>query len=167
MLDSGRSVSQARPFRAAILALALALGPAAAGAAQDYGLTTQRVVVDPLSGIALFGYDPVAYFVDGKPVPGSPDHEWRWSGATWRFASAANKAEFQRAPESFAPAYGGYDADAVLRRSPVAADPSVFAVRDERLFLFRSPEARDAFFATGGPAAADQIWPGLLAELSP
>lgn len=159
-------MTQARPFRASILALALfcALAPAKA---DDIGVTTQRIVVDPLSGLALYGYDPVAYFIDKTAAAGRPSFEWRWAGATWRFASEANRAEFMRNPEAFAPAYGGYDGEGVLRRTPIAADPTIFVLRDDRVFLFRSPEAKQLFFSSGGIEAADKLWPGMLKELIP
>lgn len=160
-------MTQARPFRASILALAVMLAFAPARA-DDLTVTTQRIVVDPLSGIALFGYDPVAYFIDKAAVAGRPAYEWRWAGATWRFASEANRAEFMSAPEAFTPAYGGYDGESVLRKTPIAADPTLFVVREDRIFLFRSPEAQSAFFAGGGgAAAADKLWPAVLKDLIP
>ncbi|WP_406854596.1 YHS domain-containing (seleno)protein [Alsobacter sp. KACC 23698] len=160
-------MTQTRPFRAAILVLALAVGWAAPARAAEYRLTTQRVLADPLSGIALYGYDPVAYFVDGAARPGAQAFELDWGGATWRFASQANREEFLRSPETFAPAYGGYDADSVARGFAVASDPTVYKVEDDRLFLFRSEEARVRFAQEGGAAAADKAWPQVLKEIGP
>jgi YHS domain-containing protein len=160
-------MTQTRPFRAAILALALAFCGAAPGRALEFGLTNQRVLTDTLSGMALYGYDPVAYFVDGAPKPGKPDFELNWGGSTWRFASEANRDEFRRSPETFLPAYGGYDADSVIRGVAVAADPTVFLVQGDRLFLFRSEEARSRFAQEGGPPAADASWPRTMKEIGP
>lgn len=129
---------------------------------------SERVATDPVSGIALFGYDPVGYFLERRPVPGRPDFEWRWHNAVWRFASEANREEFRRAPEVFAPAYGGYDADAVGRGAAAMPDPTVFLVEEGRLFLFRSEEARDRFTQAEDAAdAADDAWPALAASLRP
>lgn len=167
-----RRAPEARPRRAAAriwlaLGLAVLLAPgwmtAPAGAAE----ITERVAVDQTSGIAIFGYDPVGYFLDQKPVSGRSGLEWTWHNAVWRFASLANRDEFMRAPESFAPAYGGYDADAVTRGAASFPDPTVFAVVDERLFLFRSEEAMERFLATDGVEAADRAWPALAAGLRP
>lgn len=129
---------------------------------------SERVATDPVSGIAIFGYDPLGYFLEGRPVSGRPDFEWSWHNAVWRFASEANREEFRRAPEVFAPAYGGYDADAVGRGVAAMPDPTVFLVQEGRLFLFRSVEARDRFVeAEDGAGAADEAWPALAASLRP
>lgn len=128
---------------------------------------TERVVVDPTSGIAIFGYDPVGYFLEGRPVPGRQEHEWVWHNAVWRFASGANMEEFKRTPDSFAPAYGGYDADAVARGVASFPDPTCFAIVDDRLFLFRSEEAKQRVLRDGDIPVADRAWPGLSASLRP
>ena len=67
-----------------------------------------------LGGVAIDGYDPVAYFTDGRPVEGSKEFDDDWNGATWRFASAAHRDLFAAAPEKYAPQYGGYCAWAVV-----------------------------------------------------
>jgi hypothetical protein len=129
---------------------------------------TERVAVDPISGIAIFGYDPIGYFLEGRPVAGRATFEFRWHNAVWRFASQANLDEFRRAPEVFAPAYGGYDADAVSRGAAAMPDPTVFLLQDDRLFLFRSLEARERFVEDENAILlADDAWPKLAATLRP
>jgi hypothetical protein len=59
-------------------------------------------------GVAIKGYDPVAYFTDGKPVEGSKAFEHVWMGARWHFSSPAHRDLFIGDPEKFAPEYGGY-----------------------------------------------------------
>jgi YHS domain-containing protein len=59
-------------------------------------------------GIAIKGYDPVAYFTVAKPVKGSEEFEYRWQGAKWRFSRAENLELFKAEPEKYAPQYGGY-----------------------------------------------------------
>jgi YHS domain-containing protein len=59
-------------------------------------------------GVAIKGYDPVAYFTVGKPTKGKPEFEYEWMGAKWRFASVKNLELFKSAPEKYAPQYGGY-----------------------------------------------------------
>jgi len=59
-------------------------------------------------GVAIKGYDPVAYFTDGGPVKGSPDLQYEWHGAKWRFASREHLQLFRENPEKYAPQYGGY-----------------------------------------------------------
>jgi YHS domain-containing protein len=129
---------------------------------------SERVAIDPVSGIAIFGYDPIGYFLEGRPVPGRAAFELNWHNAVWRFASKANLEEFQRAPEVFAPAYGGYDAEGVSRGVAALPDPTVFLMQDDRLFLFRSEEARERFTEDEGTLlAADDAWPKLAATLRP
>ena len=67
---------------------------------------------DPINanwkGLAIKGYDPVAYFTMGKPVKGEKDFEIDWKGAKWRFSSAEHLNLFRVEPEKYAPRYGGY-----------------------------------------------------------
>lgn len=59
-------------------------------------------------GLAIKGYDPVAYFTQGKPVKGTEEFAHQWMGAEWRFASAKHLDLFKSNPEEYAPQYGGY-----------------------------------------------------------
>lgn len=67
----------------------------------------QPVNVDS-QGVAIKGYDTVAYFTLAEPVKGSREFEHRWNGARWRFANAEHLNFFKNAPEKYAPRYGGY-----------------------------------------------------------
>jgi len=86
------------------LSVVLSLGSFAAQAA-----TTQRVVTDRNSGLAIYGVDPVEYFTDKKPVVGRPEFEFRFAGAIWRFLNEGNRAAFIADPKVYMPQYGGYD----------------------------------------------------------
>lgn len=143
-------------------ALGLAMASLPSGVSALPGLT-ERFVSDPASGVALFGYDPVAYFTEGKPVRGRRDVEAEWNGAAWRFSSEANRAVFLSAPEVYAPRFGGYDPSAVADGLAVAGHPLLFRVKGERLYLFRTRAERDAF---GDPRPADMVWPKVAAELT-
>jgi YHS domain-containing protein len=59
-------------------------------------------------GLALKGYDPVAYFTLGKPVKGKKAFQFKWQGANWRFSSQDHLDQFKSEPEKYAPQYGGY-----------------------------------------------------------
>jgi YHS domain-containing protein len=59
-------------------------------------------------GVAIKGYDPVAYFTLSKPVKGSAEFQYEWMGAKWRFSSAQHRDLFKSNPEKYAPQYGGY-----------------------------------------------------------
>ena len=84
---------------------------------------------------AIRGYDPVAYFTQGKPVKGSREYTHQWNGATWRFASAQNRERFAAAPAKYAPQYGGYCAYGVASGYAVKIEPDAWSVVDGKLYL--------------------------------
>lgn len=86
-------------------------------------------------GLAVKGYDPVAYFTDGKPVEGSPAHEYVWEGATYRFASAEHLEMFKADPTKYAPQFGGYCAYAISRGDIADISPTSWAVEGGKLYL--------------------------------
>ena len=79
-------------------------------------------------GAAIQGYDPVAYFTEGKPVKGEGQHAYQWKGATWRFSSAANLERFAATPEKYAPQYGGYCAYGVASGYAVKTEPDAWSI---------------------------------------
>lgn len=116
--------------------------------------------------VAIKGYDPVAYLVEGKAVKGSSDHEVEWQEATWRFSSMANKQAFEKEPERFAPQYGGYCAYAVANNSLAGIDPEQFTIVNDKLYLNYNAKIqkqwlddRDAFIER-----ADGNWPAVVAD---
>ena len=114
---------------------------------------------DPEAGLALHGYDPVAYRLEKRAIAGSPAYETAYNGAVWRFVSAANRAAFRDAPEIYEPAFAGFDASAVADGRAVDADPRQFAIIGSRLFLFRTPENRRSFVEDlGRLTMADTQW---------
>ena len=123
------------------------------------------LAVAPVNGkLAVKGYDVVAYFDDGKPVEGSAAHEVQWNGATWRFASAATKAKFVAAPETYAPQYGGYCAWAVSRNYTADADPHAWKIVDGKLYLNYNAKVQSGWSedVPGNITKADAHWPKLL-----
>ena len=146
--------------RGGVIALAVALAPSASFATP--GLS-EHYVSDPSSGIALYGYDPVAYFTEGRPVPGRRDIEAEWGGAAWRFSSEANRAAFLSSPQTYAPRFGGYDPSAVAVGVAAAGHPLLFVVSGERLYLFRTEADRRSF---DGDRRAEANWPRIAAELA-
>lgn len=115
-------------------------------------------------GKAIKGYDPVAYFTEGKPVEGSSDFTAEFDGATWYFASAQNRDAFVADPDKYAPQYGGYCAYAVANGSTAKIDPEAWSVVDGKLYLNYSLSVRDRWTARQAEyiAAADRNWPGVL-----
>ncbi len=108
---------------------------------------------DPATGLAIAGYDPVSYFADGRARRGREAYEFTWSDAVWRFVNEGNMEAFRRNPEVYAPQFGGHGAYAMSKRRANEADPEVWVVYRERLYLFFSETARDAW----QPAAEDHI----------
>jgi len=131
--------------------------------------TSERFVNDPRSGVALYGYDPVAYFIDKTARAGANEYEFRFAGLTWRFRSAANLAAFSRQPDNFVPAFGGYDPLAVGEGIPLEGNPAFFAVSDGKLFLFAREESRAAFLANPDNLfdSAMAAWPAVQRKLVP
>lgn len=128
------------------------------------GETMQR---DNRTGLALSGFDPVAYFLSDAAVPGLPDYELAHDGAVWRFASAANRDAFREAPQVYTPRFGGFDASGVADGRAVDADPRRFAVIGSRLYFFRSDENRRRFLAEAAlQAKAQQRWPAIATSIA-
>jgi hypothetical protein len=82
-----------------LLALLVLGGPAAAGNAVNTGL---------FGGVAIMGYDTVAYFTEGRPMKGSEEFAYQWLGTPWHFANAKHRDMFAAEPTRYAPQYGGY-----------------------------------------------------------
>jgi hypothetical protein len=141
------TLSGARPMaglsrRDAMSALALLFaGPALAA-------TGRHAAAEEVS-LAIKGYDPVAYFTDGKPVRGLPEFEYQWDDYRWRFASAAHRDMFKADPVHYAPQFGNYCAMALAKGKIVVANPENWLISDGKLYVFGDP-------APKGPALFQQ-----------
>jgi YHS domain-containing protein len=109
--------------------------------------TTERIVVNRYSGLAIGGFDPVAYFTDSMAIQGLPEYEAREGGAVWRFRNEGNRASFVAHPEIYGPQFGGYDPVDLGRGVTLAGNPRFWVVVGQRLYLFGREENRDAFAA--------------------
>ena len=129
---------------------------------------TAALAVDPINktraGVAIRGYDPVAYFTDSGPAEGSSDHAQEWNGATWRFSSEKNRALFAADPEKYAPRYGGYCAWAVSQNDTAGIDPNAWKIVDGKLYLNYSVKIQEKWSKDipGNIASGDRNWPGLV-----
>jgi YHS domain-containing protein len=130
--------------------------------------TTERVVVDRNTGLAIDGFDPVAYFTDRTPLQGHAEFEASESGAIWRFRNADNRKFFLARPDVYAPQFGGYDPVGVARGVPLQGSALVWLVSGQRLYLFDRDENRAAFAANPERYLneARLRWPALLATLA-
>lgn len=97
------------------------------------------------SGIAIKGYDPVAYFVESEPLKGSEEFSTDWKGVEWQFASPENRDLFLSNPEKYAPQFGGYCAFAVTTGFTATIDPNAYLVNDGKLYLFNGEDLRINF----------------------
>jgi hypothetical protein len=133
------------------------------------GAATEYLVVDRNSGLAISGFDPVAYFTNGEATLGKGEFEYSWQGAVWRFRNEGNRAAFMADPDVYKPRFGGYDPVAVGRGVGVPGNPQVWLVSDERVYLFYTPAARAAFARNPDVAiaTADEHWPSVQLTLSP
>jgi YHS domain-containing protein len=119
-----------------------------------------------LTGTAIEGYDAVAYFLDGKPVEGSREHQVEWNGATWRFASAAHRELFAKEPRKYAPQYGGFCAFGVSRGYAVGIDPAAWKIVGGKLYLNYNKDVQAEWVKDipGHIRKADANWPKIVAE---
>jgi YHS domain-containing protein len=106
---------------------------------------TSLVVTDPLTGVAIDGYDPVSYFVEREPQMGRPDYEYVWQGVPWYFASAANRDVFMRNPTVYAPQYGGHCLMSLSRGYLSDGRPLLYLIEGLKLYFFYSTANREAF----------------------
>ena len=143
----------------ALLGLVLSCGILAPLA--SLAATADPAVLNSHTGLAISGFDPVAYFTDGKPKFGRPDLELSLDGAVWRFRNAGNRAAFSDHPEVYSPRFGGYDPVAVARGASVPGHPLFWVVVGGRLYLFYDAKARAAFVAEPGRIieSAERKWP--------
>ncbi|WP_029058958.1 YHS domain-containing (seleno)protein [Stappia stellulata] len=144
-------------------ATAAGFGAARAGWFGFGDTDTGPVFTGIVDGVAVGGYDPVAYFTQGKPVEGSRDFTATHRGAEWRFASAANREAFLAEPEKYAPAYGGYCSWAIAQGKLAKGDPQNWDIVEGRLYLNYNDDIQARWKADvpGFIATANGNWPDL------
>ncbi|MEX0301613.1 MAG: YHS domain-containing (seleno)protein [Leisingera sp.] len=115
-------------------------------------------------GVAIGGYDPVAFFVDGVAEEGRRTYAVMWKGVVWRFASAGNQARFEANPRAYAPAFGGYCAYAMSQGLMHDGNPQIWAIVDGELFLLNNHRVHRLWQADTVQMIADghTHWPVIL-----
>ena len=143
-------------LRRLLIGLALAAGLLPAAAADP-------LVVNAGTGLALSGYDPVAYFTNRRPELGKASLETTFDGAVWRFRNVGNQAAFKDHPDVYRPRFGGYDPVGIAHNRSVPGNPLVWAIVGEKLYLFYSDKDRQAFLAAPTPTleTAERRWPEI------
>jgi YHS domain-containing protein len=145
-----------RPCRR--LTPALLLLAALAGRASAQAVNVDR------AGVALEGYDVVAYHTEQRAVRGVAAHAATHEGATYRFATREHRDRFVADPGRWLPRYGGYCAYGVSRGYKVGVDPEAFSIVDGALYLNYSKSVRKTWLTdvAGYVARAEANWPGLV-----
>jgi len=124
--------------------------------------------VDPVNknlfGTAIKGYDTVAYFKEGRPIKGKDEFRHDWMGAKWYFASAANRDEFAKSPEKYAPQFGGYCAWAVGHGYTASVDPEAWKIVDGKLYINYSKDVQKMWEQDipGWIKKGNENWPRLI-----
>ena len=148
-------------IRTLLAATAIAMAPALI--APPAAFAEPPVYTGAFDNIAVQGYDPVAYFKEGKPVKGLKDFAVTHEGAEFRFASAANRDAFKKDPAKYAPQYGGYCAWAVSQGYHAKGDANHWKIVDGKLYLNYNASVQKKWEADvpGFIAAANTEWPKL------
>ena len=152
------------PARSSLAAMALAAallstGPAHAGGSVNTGY---------FGGVAIMGYDPVAYFTEGRPMKGSEELAYEWLGTPWHFATKEHRELFINDPIRYAPQYGGYCVGEVAFNGvTINIDPDAWAIIDGKLYLSYDKDhiAEIASRPEGYLVKAEANWPELKARL--
>lgn len=138
------------------LALAICLAPLSARA--------EMTIYSAQEGLALDGYDVVAFFKGEGAVSGSQEFSLMWKGVVWRFASKGNQAQFEANPRAYAPIFGGYCAYAMSQGYLAPGDPHMWQIDDGQLFLLNNPAVQTIWQEQNQKLlqAAQGNWPAVL-----
>lgn len=158
---------QRKPRRLIQLLLGIALWGGIATPPGLWAATDNQLAVNPGTGLAISGFDPVAYFTEEKAIFGRPEVELNLDGAIWRFSNEGNRGAFAGHPEIYAPRFGGYDPVSIGKGRSVVGHPLIWAVVGQRLYLFYSEKNRADFLADAGRSieTAERKWPALANSL--
>ncbi|MBU6166724.1 MAG: YHS domain-containing protein [Alphaproteobacteria bacterium] len=154
-----------RTVLTALAAIGLSVGAMSAATSPAFALvpTSASAVNTDTAGIAVHGYDVVAYFTEGKPRVGSANFTATYEGARYQFASAANLKAFQANPTAYAPGFGGFCAMGVALEKKLDGDPKVWKIVDGKLYLNVNKDVSVAWQRDipGNLAKANENWPAI------
>lgn len=105
----------------------------------------RQLIHDPRSGLALHGFDPVAFHTESRALLGRDRFEAGSLGYMWRFISAANREAFLATPTAYLPLFGGHDAVGVAEGRMVEGDPTIFLIAGDTTVFFRDTANREVF----------------------
>lgn len=125
--------------------------------------TAEKINKSFFSGVAVEGTDVVAYFTEGRAVPGKEEFSLQWKGAKWLFATAAHRDLFAKSPAKYEPQYGGFCAYAVGNNYTAGIDPNSWAIVNGKLYLNYDPDIKKKWDASRDALIrqAEKNWPAL------
>lgn len=117
-------------------------------------------------GLAIAGYDAVAFFVEGRAVQGLSVHAVMWKGAVWQFVSADNQGRFESDPRAYAPVFGGYCAYAVSQGYLMSGSPQAWQIVDDKLYLLYNTSVQEIWRSEMSAliVMAQNNWPDVLGQ---
>ena len=116
------------------------------------------------NGVAIQGYDPVAFFLDGRPIKGNPQFQSQYHGAKYYFANGEHKASFDKEPAKYEPQFGGYCAYGASRGNKAPVKIETWQIVDGRLLMQYDLDVKSKFNQDQQQnlRKADQNWLGLV-----
>jgi len=125
---------------------------------------TKKLLNVDKKGIAIQGYDPVAFFTQNKPVKGKAEFSSEFNGARYLFASAEDKATFDANPAKYEPQFGGFCAYGVSQGHAAPIKVEAFQIVNGRLLMQYDLDVLKEFQkdTQGNLKKADQSWPGVV-----
>ena len=166
-VSNGRSIMQIKfptIIKTSLVAVGLltatAIVPNTSLHAFAYDETSKSAINIDKAGLAIRGYDPVAYFTVGKPTKGESRFSAKHEGATYYFATAANRDAFQKEPAKYAPAFGGFCAMGAVFDKKLDGDPELWRIVDGKLYLNVGAPAQKRWLedVPGNISKAGQNW---------
>lgn len=147
-----------RGLRIVLALAALTAAMVVPGMANDLNVSTGMTLAG--GPLAIHGYDPVAYFTDGRPQLGKAVHSYKYGGGVFRFVNEENKKKFAAAPQRYAPQYGGYCAYGTALGAKFDGDPRLFTIVKGKLYFNLNPEIQKKWLedVPGHIAKADREW---------
>lgn len=161
-LSVRRSALRAFAFCAGVFLIGALVMPQPVRAEPRFWLSTTN-------GIAVGGYDPLAYYTKGKALPGYGEFEHRWAGVVWRFRNPGNRDAFMMRADVYAPLFSGYDPYMIGKGIAVEGVPTIWAMHDGKLFFFQNVVNKYLWAENPGEleALAQKAWPRLWRDLPP
>lgn len=156
-------MSRHSAFRVAAMSIAIALSATALTTANAVVPTSTSAINTNQAGLALHGYDPVAYFTVGRPMLGKARFTAKHEGVTYRFASAANLKRFKADPAAHTPQFGGFCAMGVALDKKLDGDPKVWKIVGGKLYVNVNKDVQTAWLrdVPGNLVKANEQWPEI------